>query len=155
MTAAATGPASRNTLARWAGWLYLSFILASVVADQVGHIGLSTTQSLRETITGNEAAFRLGLVAALASAILFLLTAWALYALLRPVNGPAALLLLVLNAVGVAVQCASYLPLLAALAQGDGRPGTGRVAGERVDPGRPSRTRRSRCTLRAPLHTRR
>jgi Domain of unknown function (DUF4386) len=119
MTAAGTYQRSRNTLARWAGGLYLSFILASVLADQVGHIGLSTTESLQETIRGNETGFRLGLVAALASALLFVLTAWALYALLRPVNEPAALLLLVLNAVGVAVQCASYLPLLAALAQRD------------------------------------
>ena len=39
--------------------------------------------------------------------------------LLRPVNEPVALLLLVLNAIGVAVQCASYLPLLAVLAQSD------------------------------------
>jgi hypothetical protein len=42
-----------------------------------------------------------------------------LYTLLRPVDEPLALLLFVLNAVGVAVQCASYLPLLAVLAQGD------------------------------------
>lgn len=119
MTATGTHQRSRNTLARWAGGFYLSFILASVLADQVGHIGLSTTESLQETIRGDETGFRLGLVAALASALLFLLTAWALYALLRPVNEPAALLLLVLNAVGVAVQCASYLPLLAALAHRD------------------------------------
>ena len=63
--------------------------------------------------------FRLGLVAAIGSALLFVLTAWALYVLLRAVNEPLALLLLVLNAIGVAVQCASYLPLLAVLAQSD------------------------------------
>jgi hypothetical protein len=63
--------------------------------------------------------FRWGLVAALSSALLLVLTAWALYTLLRPVDEPLALLLLVLDAVGVAVQCASYLPLLAVLAQGD------------------------------------
>ena len=63
--------------------------------------------------------FRVGLVAALGSALLFVLTAWALYVLLRPVGDSLALLLLVLNAVGVAVQCASYLSLLAVLAQAD------------------------------------
>ena len=63
--------------------------------------------------------FRWGLVAALASGLLFVLTAWALYTLLRPFDEPMALLLLVLNSVGVAVQCASYLPLLAVLAQTD------------------------------------
>ena len=90
-----------------------------MLASRLGHIGLSDTATLRAAIFGDEAMFRLGLVAALASALLFVLTAWALYALLRPVHEPLALLLLVLNAVGVAVQCASYLPLLAVLAQGD------------------------------------
>lgn len=114
-----TGLLTRSTVARWAGGLYLAYILASVLASRLGHIGLSDAQTLRATISGDEAMFRLGLVAALGSALLFVLTAWALYALLRPVNGPLALLLLVLNAVGVAVQCASYLPLLGVLAQGD------------------------------------
>ena len=114
-----TGPWTRTTLARWAGGLYLAYILASVLASRLGHIGLSDAPTLRAAISGEETMFRLGLVAALASALLFVLTAWALYALLRSVNEPLALLLLVLNAVGVAVQCASYLPLLAVLAQGD------------------------------------
>jgi hypothetical protein len=109
----------RGTVARWAGGLYLGYILANVLASLVGNIGLSDARSLRAKITEEEAMFRLGLVAALASALLFVVTAWALYTLLRPVDEPLALLLLVLNAVGVAVQCASYLPLLAVLAQGD------------------------------------
>jgi hypothetical protein len=114
-----TGPWTRSTLARWAGGLYLAYILANVLASLLGHIGLSDAQTLRATISGNEVMFRWGLVAALSSALLFVLTAWALATLLRPVNGPLASLLLVLNAVGVAVQCASYLPLLAVLAQAD------------------------------------
>ena len=114
-----TGRWARSTVARWAGGLYLAYILANVLASSLGHIGLSDAQTLRATISGDEAMFRWGLVAALSSALLFVLTAWALYTLLRPVDEPLALLLLVLNAVGVAVQCASYLPLLAVLAQGD------------------------------------
>ena len=110
---------NRSTVARWAGGLYLAYILANVLASRVGDIGLSDAQVLRATITGDESRFRWGLVAALGSALLFVLTAWALYVLLRPVDEPLALLLLVLNAVGVAVQCASYLPLLAVLAQAD------------------------------------
>lgn len=110
---------NRASIARWAGGLYLAYILANVIASRVGDIGLSDTEQLRATITGSEARFRWGLIAALASAVLFVLTAWALYVLLRPVDESLALLLLVLNAVGVAVQCASYLPLLAVLAQGD------------------------------------
>jgi hypothetical protein len=114
-----TGRWARSTVARWAGGLYLAYILANVLASSLGHIGLSDAQTLRATISGDEVMFRWGLVAALSSALLFVLTAWALYTLLRPVDEPLALLLLVLNAVGVAVQCASYLPLLAVLAQGD------------------------------------
>lgn len=120
-TATTTRTRSRTPakVARWAGGLYLAYILANVLASRVGHIGLSDTQTLRDTITGDETMFRWGLLAALASALLFVLTAWALYKLLRPIDEPLALLLLVLNSVGVAVQCASYLPLLAVLAQAD------------------------------------
>jgi len=96
---------ARSTVARWAGGLYLAYILANVLASSLGHIGLSDGQTLRATISGDEVMFRWGLVAALSSALLFVLTAWALYTLLRPVDEPLALLLLVLNAVGVAVQC--------------------------------------------------
>src|SRR5665811_1109042 len=106
-----TGRWARSTVARWAGGLYLAYILANVLASSLGHIGLSDAQTLRATISGDEVMFRWGLVAALSSALLFVLTAWALYTLLRPVDEPLALLLLVLNAVGVAVQCASYLPV--------------------------------------------
>ena len=112
-------PWPRTVVARWAGGLYLAYVLANVLASQLGHIGLSDADTLRAAITGDEMLFRLGLVAAISSALLFVLTAWALYVLLRPVNEPVALLLLVLNAIGVAVQCASYLPLLAVLAQSD------------------------------------
>ena len=109
----------RTAVARWAGGLYLAYVLANVLASLLGHIGLSDAQTLRAAITGDEGLFRLGLVFAIGSALLFVLTAWALYVLLRPVNEPLALLLLVLNATGVAVQCASYLPLFAVLAQSD------------------------------------
>jgi hypothetical protein len=109
----------RTTVARWAGGLYLAYVLANLLASQLGHIGLSDSDTLRAAIRDEETLFRLGLVAALASALLFVLTAWALYVLLRPVNEPLALLLLVLNAVGAAVQCASYLALIAVLSQSD------------------------------------
>ena len=58
--------------------------------------------------------FRTGFVIGLLSALFFLLAAWALYVLLKPVNENLALLFLLLNLVGVAVQCFSMLPLLAA-----------------------------------------
>jgi hypothetical protein len=117
-----TTPSSwdRMTVARWAGGLYVAYIVANVLASLTGHIGLSDAGTLLRTIRDDETMFRVGLVAALTSALLFVGTAWALYTLLRGVDDALALLLLVLNAVGVAVQCASYLPLLAVLAQADG-----------------------------------
>jgi len=57
-------------------------------------------------------------VIALVSAFLFLLAAWGLYVLLRPVNANLALLFVLLNTVGVAIQCASMFPLLSVLLQG-------------------------------------
>jgi hypothetical protein len=72
-----------------------------------------------QAIATNAWLFRLGLVSALTSAFLFLLAAWGLYVLLRPVNQHLALLFLLLNAVGVAIQCASMFPLISALLQGD------------------------------------
>ncbi|MCJ7711028.1 MAG: DUF4386 domain-containing protein, partial [Chloroflexi bacterium] len=50
---------------------------------------------------------------------LFLMVAWGLYVLLRRVNRNLALLFLLLNAVGVAIQGASMLSLVSALLQGD------------------------------------
>jgi hypothetical protein len=46
--------------------------------------------------------------------------AWGLYVLLRPVNKDLALLFLLLNVVGVAIQCASMMSLVSAMLQGDG-----------------------------------
>ena len=50
----------------------------------------------------------------LASVLVFLVTAWGLYVLLRPVNKDLALLFLLLNAVGVAICCRSRLLMMAA-----------------------------------------
>jgi hypothetical protein len=111
---------TRERVARIAGGFYLAFILASVLADALGHIGLGDAEQVYQAIATNAGSFRLGLVVALLSAFLFLMAAWALYVLLRPVNAELALLFLLLNAVGVAIQCASMFPLISALLQGDG-----------------------------------
>ena len=105
-------------VARIAGGLYVAYILASVLADVLGHIGLGTPQQVAQAIVTNPFSFRLGLVVAFVSAFLFLATAWGLYVLLRPVNKDLALLFLLLNAVGVAIHCASMFPLLSAMLQG-------------------------------------
>jgi hypothetical protein len=111
---------ARNTMARITGGFYLAFILASVLADTLGRIGLGTAEDMHEAIATHTGSFRLGLVVALLSAFLFLMAAWGLWVLLRPVNEQLALLFLLLNAVGVAIQCASMFGLIAALVLGDG-----------------------------------
>jgi len=107
-------------VARITGGLYLAYIAAMVLADTLGHIGRGTAEQVYQAIVTNEGAFRLGLVIALISGFLFLMTAWGLYVLLRLVNKNLALLFLLLNTVGVAIQCASMFPLVSAMLQGDG-----------------------------------
>jgi hypothetical protein len=102
-------------LARITGGLYLAFMVASVLANALGNIGLGDARQMYGSITTSPGAFRLGLCFAFVSTFFFLLAAWGLYVLLRTVNSELALLFLVLNAVGVAIQCASMLPLVAAL----------------------------------------
>jgi Domain of unknown function (DUF4386) len=110
---------AQDKVARITGGFYLGFILASVLADALGHIGLGDAEQIYQAIVTDAGSFRLGLVIALISAFLFLMAAWGLYVLLRPVNEHLALLFLLLNAVGVAIQCASMFPLISALLQGD------------------------------------
>jgi hypothetical protein len=106
-------------VARFTGGLFLAYVVASVLATALGQIGLGTAPQVYEAIVTNEASFRLGLVIALLSGLLFLVVAWGLYVLLRPINKDLALLFLVLNAVGVAIAGASLFPLVSALLQGD------------------------------------
>jgi len=110
---------AQNKVARIAGGSYLAFILTSVLADRLGHIGLGSAQQVYQSVVTDPTSFRLALVVGLLSAFLFLVAAWALYVLLRPVNKHLALLFLLLNTVGVAIQCASMFPLLSALLMGD------------------------------------
>jgi hypothetical protein len=108
-----------SKVARIAGGFYLVYVLAMVLADVLAHIGRGTSEQVYQAIVANDGSFRLGLVVAFMSAFLFLMTAWGLYVLLRSVNNNLALLFLLLNTVGVAIQCASMLPLVSAMLQGD------------------------------------
>ena len=110
---------AQDKIARITGGFFLTYIAASVIATLLGQIGLGDTQQVYQAIVTNEGSFRLGLVFALLSGFLFLMVAWGLYVLLRPVNRDLALLFLLLNVVGVAVQGASLLFLISALAPGD------------------------------------
>ena len=72
----------QDKVARITGGFYLGSILGSVLADTLGHIGLSDAQQIYQAIVTDVGAFRLGLVVALLSAFLFLMAAWGLYVLL-------------------------------------------------------------------------
>jgi Domain of unknown function (DUF4386) len=114
-----TDHVSQNMVARITGGFYLGYFVAAIAATMLGQIGLGTAQQVYQAIVTNAWSFRLGLVIALTSGFLFLMAAWGLYVLLRPVNENLALLFLVLNAVGVAIQGASMLGLVSAMFLGD------------------------------------
>jgi hypothetical protein len=101
--------------ARFAGLLYLLFIATSILASVFGRIGLGTPAEALGAMTAQPGLFRIGFVCGVLSALLFLVAAWALQVLLRPVNAGLALLFLLLNAAGVAVQVLSMLGLAAGL----------------------------------------
>lgn len=110
-----TDRVSRVTFARITGGLYLAFMVTSVLADSLANIGLGDAREISASLTTNQDAFRAGLTFAFLSAFFFLMAAWGLFVLLRTVNRDLALLFLLLNAVGVAVQCASMLHLVSAM----------------------------------------
>jgi hypothetical protein len=102
--------------ARIAGLLYLIYIVVSIFANVLGRAKLIILGDAATTVRNIIASawqFRIGFVLDLVSAVLFLLTAWALYVLLKPVNKNLALLFLLLNLGGVAVHCFSDLFLIA------------------------------------------
>ena len=105
-----------NKMARVAGALYLLYIVSHVFADVIGRAQLivwGDAASTAHNIAAAAGQFRIGYVSDLLAALLFLLTAWALYRLLKPVNQNIALLFLLLNLVGVALQSFSDLFLIA------------------------------------------
>ena len=99
---------SINKTARMAGFLYLIYIVASIFANGLGRsklIVLGDAATTAGNIMASAWQFRIGFVIDLIAGVLFLLTAWALYVLLKPVNKNIALLFLLLNLGGVAVSC--------------------------------------------------
>jgi len=109
---------SINKTARIAGFLYLSYIVTTIFADVFCRSKLlvfGDAAATASNIMASERLFRLSFVSDLVSAVLFLLAAWALYVLLKPVNGSFALLFLLLNLGGVAVYSINLLNQFAAL----------------------------------------
>jgi hypothetical protein len=101
--------------ARIAGLLYFLYILTSVIADQFGHFVFAEAPLTVDHILTHEMLFRTGIVISLFSYALFLLAAWALYVLLKPVNKNIAILFLVFNLGGFAILVLSHLNLISSL----------------------------------------
>ena len=99
----------KNT-ARSAGLLYLAHFVAFFLADNGVHytaVGPIDAAATTRNLMSSAGLFRRGYVSFLLAALFFLLAAWALYALLKPVNKDLALLFVLLNLSGVVIQCAS------------------------------------------------
>ena len=108
---------SPRKTARMAGLFYLIFILTTVLATSIRDrfIVSGDAAATANNIMASQGLFRVGFVTELVSATFFVLAAWALYVLLKPVNKNLALLFLLLNLGGVAVECLNALNLFAAL----------------------------------------
>jgi len=102
--------------ARIAGALYLFFIIATAIANvsRTKLIVFGDAIATAKNIQASAGLFRIGFLSDIFAGILFLLAAWALYVLLKPVNKHIALLFLLLNLGGVAVQCLNMLNLYSA-----------------------------------------
>ena len=98
-----------------AGIFYLIFIIFSFIADYFASFALGDTTIIINKMIASGGLFTIGIISNLFSALFFLLAAWALYVLLKPINKNLALLFLLLNLVGVAVQSLSTLHLFAGL----------------------------------------
>ena len=104
--------------ARIAGFLYLAHFVTFFFADNGVHstaVGTVDFAAIAQNITASEWLFRIGFVNYLLTAVFFLLAAWALYVLLRPVNKDLALLFVLLNLGGVVIWCTILLFEFAAL----------------------------------------
>jgi hypothetical protein len=101
--------------ARIAGLFYFTYIIASVIADLFGHFVFADAQATVNNIIAHESLFRMGVLISLFSQVFFLLAAWALYVLLKPVNKNLALLFLLLNLGGFTISVYSHLNLFSSL----------------------------------------
>ncbi len=106
---------SVNKIARTAGLLYLLYVITSVIANLFGNFVFVEAPVPVNHIMTHAFQFRIGFVINLFAVVLFLLAAWALYVLLKPVNKDLALLFLLFNLAGFAVWLFSSLCLFASL----------------------------------------
>lgn len=98
---------SQRSVARMAGLFYLAYIViyAASTFIQGKPIVWGDAAATANAIEASQGIFRLGIAMELIAALLFLLAAWSLYALFKPFNKDLALLFLLLNLVGVGIEC--------------------------------------------------
>jgi hypothetical protein len=106
---------SVSKTARTAGVLYLVYIITSIVANLFGKFVFVEAPVTIDHILTHATQFRIGFVINLFSVVFFLIAAWALYVLLKPVNKDFALLFLLMNAAGFAVWLITSLCLFGSL----------------------------------------
>jgi hypothetical protein len=106
---------SITKIARTAGVLYLLYVITSFIANLFGKFVFVEAAVTIDHILTHATQFRIGFVINLFSVVLFLLAAWALYVLLKPVNKDLALLFLLFNVAGFAVWLFSSLSLFGSL----------------------------------------
>jgi hypothetical protein len=106
---------SIKNVAKLAGLFYLIYIVTSIIANLFGQFVFADASTTVNQIMDHESSFRIGFVISLLSFVFFLLAAWALYLLLKPVNKNLALLFLLLNLGGFAVSLFSMLSLWASV----------------------------------------
>jgi len=106
---------SINKTARIAGILYFMCIVTSFIANMFGRFVSVDAPVTVNHILAHESQFRIGFVISLFSYVLFLLAAWYLYVLLKPVDKNMALLFLLLNLGGFAILVLSHLNLFSSL----------------------------------------
>ncbi len=109
--------AKRNKLARQAGAVYLAYIVF-IVSSSVSNHHLVVWSDLAVTahnIQQSVLLFRFAFFTEIVAALLFFCAAWSYYVLLKPVGKDLALLLVLLNLTGVAVECVSSFVSFGAL----------------------------------------
>lgn len=108
---------SSQIQARITGLLYLIFMATlsfSMFIQSKFSVHGDTAVTAR-SILASEWLFRVGFMSEMVACVFFLLAAWALFVLLKPVNKSLALLFLLLNLGGVAAGCFNTLNQVAAL----------------------------------------
>src|ERR1035437_891792 len=98
---------SRRKLARLAGFFYLAYIVLFASSTFIQHKPFiwDDPTAMARNMADFELMIRIGFMGTLVADLFFLSTAWALYVLLKPVGKNLALLFVLLNLTGVAVEC--------------------------------------------------